>query len=49
MNGNDTDTSVDDIKRHINNWYPDNVPQRANWLYRVDALRPHDVCEMDIL
>ena len=47
--GNDKDSSVDDIKHYVNNWYPREVLRRTNWFYRVDALRPHDIREMNIL
>ena len=49
MSDNDADSSVDDIERHVNTWYPRNILRRTNWLYRVDALRPHDIQEMDNL
>ena len=45
------DSSVNDIEHHLNNWYPREVLRRTNWngLYRADALRPHDIREMDTL
>ena len=49
MMSEDEDSSVDDIEHRINNWYPRDVLRRTNWLYRVDALRPHDLREMDII
>ena len=30
-------------------WYPCGILSRTNWLYQVDTLRPHDICEMGIL
>ena len=30
-------------------WLPRQVQNRTNWLYRMDALRPHDINEMNIL
>ena len=44
-----TDSSIVDIDNHLSEWYPRDVLRRTNWLYRVDALRPHDIREMAIL
>ena len=30
-------------------WLPRQVQNRTNWLYRIDALRPHDIREMNII
>ena len=30
-------------------WYPRDILRRTNWLYRIDALRPHDRREMQVL
>ena len=30
-------------------WYPRNILRRTNWLHRIDALRVHDIREMNIL
>ena len=49
MSDNDEESSIDDIDDELNNWYPRDVLRRTNWLYRVDALRPHDMREMDTL
>ena len=38
MSHNVEDSSVNDIEHHLNNWYPQEVLRRTNWLCRVDAL-----------
>ena len=45
----DSDTSIENIEENIASWYPRDILRRTNWLYRVDALRPHDIREMSIM
>ena len=45
----DSDTSIENIEENIASWYPRDILRRTNWLYRVDALRPHDIREMCIM
>ena len=40
---------IENVKRDIRLWFPRNILRRTNWLYRVDALRNHDIREMNIL
>ena len=44
-----SDEDVDDIENAIRSWHPREVLRRTNWLYRVDALRPLDIREMNLL
>ena len=44
-----SDSSIDDVDQAIHSWYPRDILRRTNWLYRVDALRPHDIREMLVL
>ena len=43
------DNLIDDIETAISRWRPRDVLRRTNWLYRIDALRPRDVREMQLL
>ena len=43
------DSSIDDVESHLEQWFPRNILRRTNWLYQVDALRPHDIREMNII
>ena len=45
----DVNNLIDDVEQSISQWRPRDVLRRTNWLYRVDALRPRDVREMDTL
>ena len=47
--GMSSDSSIDDVDQAIQTWYPRDILRRTNWLYRVDALRPHDLREMSVL
>ena len=49
MSYNDDESSVEETENELNNWYPRDVLRRTNWMYRVDALRPHDIREMSSL
>ena len=40
---------IDGVERAVSEWHPMQLQRRTNWLYRVDALRPRDVREMDVL
>ena len=40
---------IDNLERSIIQWCPRDMLRRTNWLYRIDALRPRDVREMDTL
>ena len=42
------DHLIDDIEAAISRWRPRDVLRRTNWLYRIDALRPRDVREMQL-
>ena len=44
-----SDSSISDVENQIDRWYLRNILSRTNWLYRVDALRSHDVHEINIL
>ena len=44
-----SESSIDDVEQGLHNWQPRNILRRTNWLYRVDALRPHAIREMPIL
>jgi hypothetical protein len=43
------DNVVSDVEDAIDEWYPRALLRRTNWLYRVDALRPSDVRDMNVL
>ena len=43
----DNELQPDD--RPLRHWFPRAILSRTNWLYRVDALRPHDIRELSIL
>ena len=43
----DNDNDNDD--RPLRHWFPRDILRRTNWLYRVDALRPHDIRELSII
>ena len=45
----DDDESADEFEGMVLEWYPRDSLRRTNWLYRVDALRPHDIREMEVL
>ena len=40
---------IDDEDHPFQRWYPRDILARTNWLYRVDALRPHDRREMTVI
>ena len=44
-----SDSSIDNVEQGLHSWYPRDILRRTNWLYRVDALRPHDMREMSVL
>ena len=44
-----SDSSTVDIERELQLWYLRTILRRTNWLHRIDALRPHDIREMNIL
>ena len=44
-----SDSSIDDVDQGFQSWYPRDILRRTNWLYRVDALCPHDIREMSVL
>ena len=43
------DDVVSDIENVVSQWHPRDILRRTNWLYRVDALRPRDVRDMNVL
>ena len=45
----DRNETTDDIEEAITTWYPRDVLRRTNWLYWIDALRNHDIREMQLL
>ena len=55
MSDENTSSEEDDDSEHLNHssvqsmWVPRNILRRTNWLYRVDALRNHDMREMRML
>ena len=52
MNENANDElseSIESITDNLTQWYPRDILQRTNWLYRMDSLRNHDVREMSLL
>lgn len=49
MNSNGDDSATEDTLERAREWFSHNIIRRTNWLYRVDALRPHDIREMDVL
>lgn len=38
-----------EVEENLRNWFPRNIIRRTNWLYRIDALRNHDIREMNLL
>ena len=40
---------VGDAEESLRQWRPRAVLRRTNWLYRIDALRPRDIREMQLL
>jgi len=40
---------VDDLDDMVRRWHPRRILRRTNWLHRIDALRVHDIREMNIL
>ena len=42
-------SNIDTIENELNSWYPCNMLRRTKWIYRVDALRNHDMRGMHIL
>ena len=47
-NNYDEEAQQDD-ESFLRNWYPRDIASRTNWLYRIDALRMHDIREMHII
>ena len=43
------DNSINEIEDELENWHPRELLSRTSWLYRVDALWPHDRREMSVL
>ena len=52
-----SESSDDDVSEEANNdesdlgnqWIPRDILRRTNWLYRIDALRNHDIREMQMI
>ena len=40
---------MEDLDDMIRRWHPRAILRRTNWLHRIDALRVHDIREMNIL
>ena len=40
---------INNVEQFISQWRPSDVFRRTNWLYRVNALHPRDVREIDAL
>ena len=45
----DVNNLIDNVEQSVREWRPRDVLRRTNWLYRVDALRPRDIREMNTL
>ena len=41
--------SIDDFTNGLSEGYPRNIVCRTNWLYRIDALCNHGICEMNLI
>ena len=42
-------SNINNIENGLNSWYPCGILRRTNWPYRVDALRNHNIREIQIL
>lgn len=40
---------LNELDGYVRNWLPHNMMNRTNWLHRVDALRVHDIREMNVI
>ena len=40
---------LNELDGYVRNWLPRNMMNRTNWLHRVDALRVHDIREMNVI
>ena len=38
-----------DVEENLRSWFPRDTTRRTNWLYHIDALRNHDIREMNLL
>ena len=41
--------SIGNFTTELSEWFPRDILRRTNWLYRIDALRNHDIREMNLI